>query len=79
MRDLCDIAHALWVDRVIGDFRTEQQALATAALLGSKVESWPTLAERLERFEAALAAEPPRVDPEDQELRKALGLRSSGG
>lgn len=61
---------------MIGDFRTEQQALATAALLGSKVSEWPTLAERLERFDAALAAEPPRLDPEEQELRQALGLRS---
>ena len=79
MIELCDVTHALWVDRVIGDFRTEQQAIATAILLGSKIDDPPTLAQRLERFEQALASEPPRIDTEEQELRAALGLRSGRG
>lgn len=76
---MCDVAHALWVDRVIGDFRNEQQTRQLAALLGAKFDSWPTLSERLEEFESALVAEPPEIDQEELDLRRALGLRSGGG
>lgn len=59
---------------MIGDFRAEQLGLVVAASMGAK-PTWTTLAERLEKFEAALAQEPPRLDPEEQELRMALGLK----
>lgn len=68
----------MWVDRVIGDFRTVQQGQQMSAMFGGKPE-WTTLAERLDEFETALAAEPPRLDPEEEELREALGLRSGRG
>ena len=58
--------------------RADQQAAQVAVLAGGDVE-WPTLEERLEEFEAELVAEPVALDPEELELRSALGLRGGGG
>ena len=76
--DLCDTAYALWVDRVVGDFRAEQLGLIVGLCLGAKGEL-PILDKRLADFDEALAKEPPRLDPEQAELRQALGLRGPGG
>ena len=59
------------MDRVASD----HQAILTALLIGGAKEI-PSLDERLADFDEALAAEPKRLDPEDLELRIALGVKS---
>lgn len=66
------------MEQIVATLRIQQQAVQTAMLFGSKAE-WPTLSERLDRFEAWLNAEPPELDDEELELRAALGLRSGRG
>lgn len=72
------MVHALWVDRIVADVRADQQAAQIAQVMGARPE-WPSLEDRLTRFEDALTAEPTQLDPEDQELRDALGLRRRHG
>lgn len=72
------MVHALWIERISADVRTEQQAALLAQAVGAQVE-WPSLADRLEAFEDSLEAEPTYVDPEELELRDALGLRRPVG
>lgn len=57
--------------------RSQQQGAQFAAMLGAK-PTWPSLDERLDAFDEALAAEPPVLDEEERELRAALGLRGRG-
>lgn len=75
---MCDVVEALLIERVMGDVRSDQHAAQMSAMLGGSPE-WPTVADRLEQFRQILNAEPVEVDPEDQELREALGLRGNRG
>lgn len=72
MADLCDVVHARWVQRLEAEVRLVQQAALTAG-----VEP-PGLDDALDEFEAALVAPPNRVDPDELDLRRALGLRVAG-
>jgi hypothetical protein len=47
-------------------------------LLGGAKEL-PSVDDRVAEFVTALEATPKRVDPEEMELRAALGLRGQGG
>jgi len=62
---------------VIDDVRTAQQGAQFASLLGAK-PAWPSLTDELVLLDEALAAEPVVLNPEERELRAALGLRSHG-
>ena len=64
--------------RIEADVRAGQQSALLASVMGAAPE-WPELDDQLEMFEAWLTAEPKTVDPEELELRQALGLRGSGG
>lgn len=71
---MCDVVHALLVARIEADVRQAQQAAQMSAIFGGEPE-WPSLDDRLTEFEELLTTEPAPVDPEERELREALGLR----
>lgn len=75
---MCDIVHALWVERIEVDVRAAQHAAVMSSMFGGKPE-WPSLDDRLAEFEALLVSAPKMIDPVDLELRDALGLRRPGG
>lgn len=52
----------------------EQQTVALAMVMGAKGLTMPDLHSRLREMEEWLASEPKQHDPEDLELRQALGL-----
>ena len=66
------------VDRIESEVRAVQQAAALGLVLGRKVEI-PSLEDELAMFDALLAAAPERLDPEELELRRVLGLGRSRG
>jgi hypothetical protein len=66
------------VERLVSEVRAAQQAVLLSSAMGGKAEV-PSLDEHLGAFEAALEAEPARLDVADFELRRALGLRGFGG
>lgn len=57
--------------------RVERRALAELPLVEGADAGYPD--ERVARFVASLEAEPERLEPEDEELLVALGLRGRGG
>ncbi len=57
---------------------TAQRAAQLGSLFGGNPE-WPTLDGRIDEFTAALNAEPVQGNPEELELRHALGLRGRDG
>jgi len=72
------VVHAVWVERITADVRTMQQVAGFGLVMGGKPE-WPDLDGQLDAFEEWLTSEPERLDPQDLELRQALGLRGRGG
>lgn len=66
------------VDHITAEVRAAQQTASLAMVMGGKPE-WPDLDEHLEAFDAALVAEPKRLDAHELDLRAALGLRGHGG
>lgn len=75
---MCDLAYAVWVERIEADVRSDQQACLIAAAFGAKPE-WPSLEDRIAEFDAFLVSEPTKVDTEELELREAFGLRRPRG
>lgn len=78
MAEACDVVHAVLVERVVNAVHADQQAAMLARLSGSDIE-WPTLDARLAELDADLVAEPISLDPQELELRDALGLRRRHG
>lgn len=76
---MCDLVHALWVERIIEDTRSAQLSVRLARMWGAKGTEWPSLGDQIERFEGWLLSEPKELDPDETELRAALGLRRTGG
>lgn len=71
---MCDVVHAVLVERVEASVARDQQTVALARVFGAKAD-WPSLDERLARLDELLAAEPVERDPEEVRLRAVLGLR----
>ena len=76
--DLCDFVYVLLVERVERAALAERQIMATMKAGGHyQVGDIPTVEEFRDRFDAALIAETPPgkpVDPEQLQLRRALGV-----
>lgn len=72
------MVYALIVERIVSDVQSVRQAVLVSRVFGGKADP-PSVDEQVEAFEASLIAEPRRFDPEDLELREALGLRGHRG
>lgn len=68
------MVEAVLVERITADLRFDQHAAHMSTIFGGSPE-WPTLAERLEQFRQILNEPAAVLDPEESELRDALGLR----
>lgn len=62
------------VGQIETQVRNDQLAAVLARASGAEVE-WPTIGEKLAELDRLLTAEPEHLDPDDVELRAALGLR----
>lgn len=72
------MVHATLVERIITDVHAARQAVFLAQALGAKAEA-PTIDEAVDAFEAHLCGEPKTLDPDELDLREALGLRGHRG
>lgn len=71
---VCDVAYALLVEQVRGRALVERQIAAGWAAAGARVDELPDPDAAVEQLDVILAAEPRRVDPEQAELARALGV-----
>jgi hypothetical protein len=77
LKQLCDVAYVLLVDRV--DRSAQSQMVASAVLLaaGAKVEI-PDPEDLRVKFDKALNAEPKWIDSDQRVLMEALGVGGYG-
>lgn len=77
VRDVCDVAHVLLIERVERQALADRQIAALEAVMGGKGGDLPTVGDAVAAFDAALLAEPAvRVQVSDDQaaLRRALGV-----
>lgn len=74
MRQKCAVAYVLALEELRQQVTTNTLAATLAQAMGADAEipDWPTTRAG---FDAALAAEPRTVDPDEMTLSRALGLR----
>jgi hypothetical protein len=78
LADVCDIVHALILERVEGDARAEYVAAGVASVFGADgmEEYAPERARELleERLTSSVSARPAGISEDEWELRIALGV-----
>lgn len=71
---VCDVAYAMLVEQIRSRALVERQIAAGWAAGGARIDDLPDPDAAVEQLDVMLAAGPRRVDPEQAELARALGV-----